>query len=172
MKGMTDTRKDLVIEQWHLFPISFWAQCSDRVCRLHRLPFSVLGRFAPMSLFVCQLMSYSPCKKKNGRKRRVKGKERTKCWTENCGSERGSETSYRYESATGCQPARLRASRMFLFILRFSLLHSHRALSPAIPFFFRHFRTGFSLYFCHFPPWHSPKCIRSVEAPLMDSILY
>lgn len=91
------------------------------------------------------------------------------------------ETSYRYESATGCQPARLRASRMFLFIPRFSFLHSRRVSlarvrARAISFFFRHFRTGFSLYFCHFLPWHSPKCIRSVEAstrtPLMDSILY
>lgn len=32
------------------------------------------------------------------------------------------ETSYRYESATGCHPARLRASRMFLFIPPFLFL--------------------------------------------------
>lgn len=47
---------------------------------------------------------------------------------ENCGSEQ-IETSYRYESATGCQPARLRASRMFPFIPRFSFLQSRPALS-------------------------------------------
>lgn len=50
----------------------------------------MLHRIVPMSLFVRQLMSYSPCRKENGRKRRVKGKERTKRRTENCGSECGS----------------------------------------------------------------------------------
>lgn len=44
-----------------------------------QLPLSVLRRrVAPTTmLFVRQLMSYSPCKKENGRKRRVKGKERS-----------------------------------------------------------------------------------------------
>lgn len=50
----------------------------------------MLHRVVPTSLFVRQLMSYSPCRKENGRKRRVKGKERTKRRTENCGSECGS----------------------------------------------------------------------------------
>lgn len=50
----------------------------------------MLHHIASTSLFVRQLMSYSPCKKENRRKRRVKGKERTKHRTENCENERGS----------------------------------------------------------------------------------
>lgn len=184
MKGSTykaDTRRDLIIEQWHLnslfrfeldAPIEFVAFIAYVAAAL-----CARSRRADVALRPSVNVVFSLQKgerEKEARERKgMNGasdrelRERTRI-----------ETSYRYESATGCQLARLRASRMFPFIPRFlSLSHSRRALLPAIPFFFRHFRTtGFSLYFCHFPPWHSPKCIRSMEAPtrapLMDSILY
>lgn len=77
--------------------------------------FFMLHRVAPTSLFVRQLMSHSPCKKeKEARERKGTNKASDRELRE----QTRIETSYRYESATGCQPARLRASRMFLFIPR------------------------------------------------------
>lgn len=110
-------------------------------------------------------MSYSRCKKKEvrekearerKRKERGGGQRELRKWTDR--DFLSVRVSYRLPVL-----ARLRASRMFPFIPRFSFLQSCRALSPQqYTFFFRYFRAGFSLYFCRFSLWHSPKCIRPV----------
>lgn len=149
------------------FPISFWAQCSNGVCRLHRLRRprrrSALDRgVALTSLSVRQLMSYSPCKKEYERKRRVKGKERTKRRTERTAEVNRS----RLLIGTSQLPVASRLAYAHLVCSLSSLVSPSCSLAPRSlagnTFFFRYFRASFSLYFCRFPLWHSPKCIRSV----------
>lgn len=127
MKGSTykaDTRRDLIIEQWHLnslfrfeldAPIEFVAFIAYVAAAL-----CARSRRADVALRPSVNVVFSLQKgerEKEARERKgMNGasdrelRERTRI-----------ETSYRYESATGCQLARLRASRMFPFIPRFSL---------------------------------------------------
>lgn len=136
VKGSTykaDTRRDLIIEQWHLnslfrfeldAPIEFVAFIAYVAAAL-----CARSRRADVALRPSVNVVFSLQKgerEKEARERKgMNGasdrelRERTRI-----------ETSYRYESATGCQLARLRASRMFPFIPRFlSLSRTLVALS-------------------------------------------
>lgn len=126
-------------------------------------------------------MSYSRCKKKKNyeRKRRVKGKGRNGATDrENCGSER-IETSYRYESATGCQSWLAYAHLVCSLSSLVSPSCSHAALSRPgnIPFssVTSAPASRFTSVVSHFDTrrnvsgrWEAS----STSALLMDSILY
>lgn len=138
---MTDTRKDLIIEQryWNFLfrfelnaPIEFVAFIAATT--LH-----IISRRADVALRPSVNVVFSLQKgewEKEARERKGTNEASDRELRERMRI----ETSYRYESATGCQPARLRASRMFLFIRRFSRFHSSRSLArntfflPSLPY--------------------------------------
>lgn len=128
----TDIRKDLIIELWHwnsLFrfefnaPIEFVAFIAYAATTLH-----VTARRADVALRPSVNVVFSLQKgewEKEARERKGTNEASDRELRERMRI----ETSYRYESATGCQPARLRASRMFLFIPLVSLSFTPVALS-------------------------------------------
>lgn len=175
--GMTDTREDLIIERWYwnfLFRFELNAPI-EFVAFIAATTLHIISRRADVALRPSVNVVFSLQKgewEKEARERKGTNEASDRELRERTRGSRLLIGTSQLPAASQLAYAHLVCS----FSSLVSLPSTRRALSPAIPFFFRHFRTGFSLYFCHFPPWHSPKCIRSVEAstraPLMDSILY
>lgn len=125
-----------------------------------------------MSLSVRQLMSYSPCKKENGRKRRAEGEERERMSQRT--NEGRNERTDGQRTANGSRlligTSQLPAASQLAYT-RISHVPFHPpfllrpllalARSPAT-FFFRHFRASrFTSAASHLDT--PPKCIRSGE---------